>query len=212
MNIVGWEVFFALSMLFAASDKKPWVWFNGATTRSNLERSPCAPYGSDLVREGGAQTVALRVHLADDHTLFREGLESILSSRGGIEVVGSSSTGEEAAAMVAQTKPDFVITQLDMHLKTTEAALEGIRLASPNSKIVVLTMLDNIHYLKALSRLGIDAYLHKSSSKEELIATIDALSRREGGHNAVISMPRGLLERLGNEPMGGLPAVGQGQA
>jgi DNA-binding NarL/FixJ family response regulator len=147
---------------------------------------------------------ALRVHLADDHTMFREGLESILSSRENIEVVGASSTGEEAAAQVGKTKPHLVITQLDMQIKTAEEILEGIRQASPGSKIVVLTMFDNLHYLKALSKMGIDAYLHKTSSSEELIATIEAASRYPGGNNVVVSMPRGLLERMGDEPVGAL--------
>ena len=66
---------------------------------------------------------ALRVHLADDHTMFREGLESILSTREDIEVVGASSTGEEAAAQVGKTKPDLIITQLDMQIKTAEEIL-----------------------------------------------------------------------------------------
>jgi DNA-binding NarL/FixJ family response regulator len=147
---------------------------------------------------------ALRVHLADDHPTFREGLEAILSSREDIEVVGRSSTGEEAAAQVGVTKPDLVITQLDMQLKTAEEILERVRSASPDSRIVVLTMFDNLHYVKAISKMGIDAYIHKSSSTEELIATIDAVSRQAGGQNAVISMPRGLLERMGEEPAGAL--------
>jgi DNA-binding NarL/FixJ family response regulator len=145
------------------------------------------------------------VHLADDHTMFREGLEALLASRQGVEVVGTSSTGEEAAISVAESKPDLIITQLDMHLKTAEEVLSGIREASPDSKIVVLTMIDNLHFLKALSRLGIHAYIHKTSSTEELLSTIDTLSRQEqGGHNAVIAMPRALLEQLDEEPMGGL--------
>jgi two-component system, NarL family, nitrate/nitrite response regulator NarL len=65
-------------------------------------------------------------------------------------------------------------------------------------------MFDNLRYLKALSKLGIDAYLHKTSSSSELIATIGVLSRDSGGDNVVISMPRGLLERLGEEPVGAL--------
>ncbi len=52
----------------------------------------------------------VRVHLADDHTMFRQGLQSILSSREGVEVVGSTSTGEEAAAQVARTKPGVIVT------------------------------------------------------------------------------------------------------
>src|SRR5215217_2314509 len=147
----------------------------------------------------------LRVHLADDHTMFREGLESILSSQGGIEVVGRSSTGgEEALTLIEENKPDVVITQIDQDLNAAEEILSGIRRTSPDSKIVVLTMFDNLRYLKVLSGLGIDAYLHKTSSAEELIGTIDALSRQPGGQNAVVSMPRGLLERMGEEPVGTL--------
>jgi DNA-binding NarL/FixJ family response regulator len=148
----------------------------------------------------------IRVHLADDHTMFREGLESILSrGDGGIEVVGRSSTGgEDAIALVGENKPDVVITQIDVDLKTARDVLFRIRSASPDSRIVVLTMFDNLRYLKALSKLGIDAYLHKTSSSSELIATIGVLSRDSGGDNVVISMPRGLLERLGEEPVGTL--------
>ena len=147
---------------------------------------------------------AIRVHLADDHTMFREGLESILSSREDVEIVGRSSTGKEASALVQQSRPDIVITQLDMQIKTAEEILQGIKRASPESRIVVLTMFDNLNYLKALSRLGIDAYLHKTSSTEELIATIDAVSHWSDDHNVVISMPRGLLERMDKEPVGAL--------
>jgi two-component system, NarL family, nitrate/nitrite response regulator NarL len=145
---------------------------------------------------------AVRVHLADDHIVFRDGLEAILASRQDIEVVGKSSTGQEAADLVAETKPDLVITQIDMNLKTAEEILSGIREASPKSKIVVLTMFDNLHYLKALSKMGIDAYIHKSSSSEEVVATLDALGRDAGGDNVVISIPRNSLERMGEEPMG----------
>src|SRR5918998_1031569 len=102
--------------------------------------------------------MATRVHLADDHTMFRQGLESILASQAGVEVVGSTSTGPEAAERVRQTKPDVVVTQLDMQPKTAE----------------------------------------------EILATIGAVSRDPGGGNAVISMPRGLLQRLGDDPAGGL--------
>jgi DNA-binding NarL/FixJ family response regulator len=143
---------------------------------------------------------AIRVHLADDHTIFREGLEAILSSRADIEVVGESSTGEEAAAQVGESKPDLIITQLDMQLKKVEEVLSGLRSASPASKIVVLTMFDNPHYLKALLKLGIDAYLHKTSSAEKLLATIDSVSRWSDGQNVVISMPRDLLEQMDNKP------------
>ena len=149
----------------------------------------------------------IRVHLADDHTMFREGLESILTSRAGgdIEVVGRSSTGgEDALALIEENKPDVVITQIDVDLNTAREVLFRIRQASPNSRIVVLTMFDNLLYLKALSNLGLAAYIHKSSSSEDVLATIDAASRNPGGENSVVSMPRSLLERMGEEPVGSL--------
>jgi DNA-binding NarL/FixJ family response regulator len=148
--------------------------------------------------------MATRVHLADDHTMFREGLEAILSSREVVEVVGSFSTGEEAAAQVAETKPDIIVTQLDMRLKAAEEVIKGLRGASPESRIVVLTMFNNLRYLQTISRMGIDAYVHKTSSADELLAAINAVSGDSSGSNAVISMPRGLLERLDDEPAGAL--------
>src|SRR5215217_5976238 len=152
--------------------------------------------------------MAIRVHLADDHTMFREGLESILASSGGggIEVVGRSSTGgEDALALIEENKPDVVIAQIDVDLNTAREVLLRIRSSSPESRIVVLTIFDNLRYVQALSKLGIDAYIHKTSSAQELVATIVALLMREPkGENTVVSMPRGSLERMGNGPMGTL--------
>ena len=150
--------------------------------------------------------MAVRVHLADDHTMFRQGLESILASHEGIEDVGRSSTGgDDAAAFVGENTPNVVITQIDTDLGTAREVLSRIRSASPGSKIVVLTMFDNLRYLQAISKMGIDAYLHKPSSADELLAAINAaVSDEPGGGNVMVSMPRGLLQRIGEEPASGL--------
>ena len=149
--------------------------------------------------------MAVRAILIDDHTMLREGLVSILSSRGGdIEVLGHSPTGEEAFALLRENSPDVVITQIDMDLHVAREVLRRIREASPDSRIVVLTMFDNFRYVQALSKLGIDAYIHKTSTAQELVATIEALMREPNGENTVLSMPRGSLERMGDGPMGTL--------
>src|SRR5215216_4136893 len=149
--------------------------------------------------------MAVRVVLVDDHTMFREGLVSILSSRGGgIEVVGHSSTDEEAFALLHQNSPDLVITQIDVDLHMSKEVLRRIREASPDSRIVVLTIFDNLRYVQALSKLGIDAYIHKTASSEELVATIDSLMHEPIDENMVVSMPRGSLERMSEGPMGTL--------
>jgi DNA-binding NarL/FixJ family response regulator len=142
---------------------------------------------------------AVRVILVDDHTMFREGIASVLTSRGGeVEVVGQAPNDSDAIDLIERLEPDVVITEVEHHLKRAEEILSSMRLASPNSRIVVLTMFDNLHYVRALSRLGIDAYVHKSSSVEELLATVSALSREPGRGNVVVSMPRGSLERIGD--------------
>src|SRR5918997_5429518 len=105
-----------------------------------------APPSMDLVHAEGRPAMATRVHLADDHTMFRQGLQAILASREGVEVVGTSSTGPEAARRVATTKPDIVVTQLDMQLKTAQEIISGLREASPGSRIVVLTLWDNLRW------------------------------------------------------------------
>jgi two-component system, NarL family, nitrate/nitrite response regulator NarL len=97
-----------------------------------------------------------------------------------------------------------VITQIDKDLHQAKQVLRRIREASPHSRIVVLTIFDNLRYVQALSRLGIDAYIHKTASSEELVATIEALMREPKGENTVVSMPRGSLERMGDGPMGTL--------
>jgi DNA-binding NarL/FixJ family response regulator len=152
-----------------------------------------------------AQLMTVRAFLVDDHTMFREGLLSILSSRGGdIEVLGHSPTGEEAFALLRENSPDVVITQIDMDLHVAKEVLRRIREASPDSRILVLTIFDNLRYVQALSKLGIDAYIHKTSSAQELVATIETLMREPRGENTVVSMPRGSLERMGDGPMGTL--------
>ena len=149
--------------------------------------------------------MAVRAILIDDLTMFREGLVSILSSRGGdIEVLGHSPTGEEAFALLRENSPDVVITQIDMDLHVAKEVLRRIREASPDSRIVVLTIFDNLRYVQALSKLGIDAYIHKTSSAQELVATIVALMREPKGENTVVSMPRGSLERMDEGSMGTL--------
>ena len=146
--------------------------------------------------------MATRVHLAGDLTMFREALAALLATRrGGIEVVGQSSTGEEAIVLIKENKPDVVITEVDTQLRESEKILSEVRAASPTSRITVLTMLDNLHYLKALSKLGVSAYLHKSSSSRELLAAIDAISPDSGGQDVVVSIPRAMHERLGEEPI-----------
>src|ERR687893_3068804 len=89
-----------------------------------------------------------------------------------------------------------------MQLKTAEEIIEGLRGASPESRIVVLTLWDNARYLKAVAAMGIDALIHKSSTAGELAAIVEAASLRPGGGNAVVSLPRSYLQKMAEGPGG----------
>jgi DNA-binding NarL/FixJ family response regulator len=95
-----------------------------------------------------------------------------------------------------------VVTQLDMQLKTAEEIIEGLRKASPGSRIVVLTLWDNARYLKAIAGMGIDALIHKTSTAEELAAIVEAASLRPGGGDTVVSLPRVYLQKMDEGPAG----------
>lgn len=145
-----------------------------------------------------------RVILVDDHTMFREGLVAILSSRQGIEVVGHFPTGVGTLTHLRAQRPDVVVIQIDGDPGVDKGIVASIREASPRSRIVALTVFEGLRYVKALSEAGIDAYVHKSSSSDELVATIVALARDPQGSDMVVSVPRSSLERLGDGTMGGL--------
>jgi YesN/AraC family two-component response regulator len=81
------------------------------------------------------------------------GRGSLASSREGIEVVGHSSTGEEAFALLQENSQDVVITEIDMDLNTAKEVIRRIREASPDSRIMVLTIFDNLRYVQVLSKL-----------------------------------------------------------
>ena len=116
--------------------------------------------------------------------------------------MGSTPTGPEAAARAARSRPDVLVTQLDMQPKTAEEIISGLRKASPDSRIVVLTLWDNLRYVQAISKMDVDAMMHNSPSAEDLLATVESVTR--DGSNAVVVMTRALLQRLDNASSGGL--------
>jgi DNA-binding NarL/FixJ family response regulator len=143
----------------------------------------------------GPQTGApIRVLLADDHTMFREGLARILSSYGGMEVVAEIPSDEEAHKLVRELRPDVVIMQVQMPFERAKEYLRQMR-SFPNSpKVIVVTMFEEPRYVRELMELGVSAYLVKSSSSEHLIAAVRAAVFDPTSRNVVVGMPLGMLE------------------
>ncbi|MGE5460257.1 MAG: response regulator [Solirubrobacterales bacterium] len=120
----------------------------------------------------------MRVLLADDHALFREGLVSLLSAHG-IEVVGEASDGIEALALARELRPDVILMDLTM---PGVGGLEATRLVKaelPEIKVVVLTVSEADTDLFEAIRSGAHGYLVKSTSSGDFFELLEALDRGE---------------------------------
>ena len=121
----------------------------------------------------------IRVLLADDQTLFREGLRTLLSTRAEVEVVGEASNGQEAIALVESLKPHVVLMDLQMPVMDGVQATAHLRQRAPDVPVLVLTTFDDDASLFGALRAGAAGYLLKDVSSETLMAAITAAARGE---------------------------------
>jgi DNA-binding NarL/FixJ family response regulator len=116
----------------------------------------------------------IRVLLADDHAMFRQGIREMLSTDEQIEVVGEAENGEEAVALAEELKPDVVLLDVEMPVMGAKQAMESMLENSPPPRVVIVTMYDDPRLVRELIGLGAVAYLVKSATLEELHAAVYA--------------------------------------
>jgi two-component system, NarL family, response regulator NreC len=114
----------------------------------------------------------IRIVIAEDHTILREGLKSLLSSNPGYEIVGEAPDGREAIRCVEKFKPDLILTDLSMPRMNGMEAIKEFKRVSPGTKILVLTVHKAEEYILATFRAGADGYLLKDSTHSELIMAV----------------------------------------
>ena len=118
----------------------------------------------------------VRVVIADDHPMFRFGLRAALTSQDGIEVVGEAEDGNALLAMVEDTRPDVVLTDLAMpHLDGT-AAIRRLQDGHPGTGILVLTMHEDDEALVGALRAGARGYLLKGADRTEIARAVLAVA------------------------------------
>jgi DNA-binding NarL/FixJ family response regulator len=116
----------------------------------------------------------IRVLLADDHAILREGLRALLATAADIEVVGEAATGEEAIARAAALRPDVVVMDVAMPgLGGLEATLT-IRRDQPEARVLVLTQHENPEYVRRFMKAGAAGYMLKRTAGSELAGAIRA--------------------------------------
>jgi DNA-binding NarL/FixJ family response regulator len=120
----------------------------------------------------------IRILLADDHNVMRNGLRLLLERQPNLQVVGEASDGKEAVELAASEKPDVVVMDIAMpHLNGVEAARQ-ISARAPQTAVVILSMHSDESYVIRSLKAGARAYLLKDSAEADLIAAIHAI--REG--------------------------------
>ncbi len=119
---------------------------------------------------------AIRVLLADDHTLFRDGLRLLLASVPDIEVVGEAVTGEEVIAQAEALRPDVILMDIKMPGLSGIEATRRILLNRPEMGIVIVTMYEDDSSIFAAMRAGARGYVLKGAKQDELLRAIQAVA------------------------------------
>jgi DNA-binding NarL/FixJ family response regulator len=129
----------------------------------------------------------IRLLIVDDHTLFREGLQAIFLSVSDIEVVGEAASGENAIQQAEILKPDVILMDIQMADMNGIEASKRILETLPETKIIMLTMLEDSESLFAAMVAGARSYVLKGADKAEVLKTIRAVADGEVLFGAAIA-------------------------
>jgi DNA-binding NarL/FixJ family response regulator len=144
-----------------------------------------------------ASVAAIRVLIADDHAVVREGIRHVLAADGGFDVVGEASTGMEAIALSQRLSPDVVVLDVTMPELSGLDAAARIRASAPDMGILFLSIHDHPEYVLQSVRAGGQGYLRKDSSPAELRRAIRAVHEKGSFFSAPVA--RTLSAALRNE-------------
>jgi len=144
----------------------------------------------------------LRIVIADDHQMFRQGLTTLINSEPDMEVIGEAGTGRTAVRLAQELKPDVVVMDISMPELNGLEATAHLKQSLPEVKILVLTRHTDDSYLKQSLQAGINGYILKNSAASELIRAI----RQAMAGNTYIDpgMTQQIVETaVGRRPMSG---------
>lgn len=140
----------------------------------------------------------IRVVIADDHTLVREGLRALLDGQGDFEVIGEASNGREAVERAIQMRPDVVLMDIGMPELDGLAATRRITKINPAIRILVLTVHETDDYFFRVLEAGAHGFLVKDAAATELVAAVRAV------HHGGVFLHPPMAKRLVEEYLGRL--------
>lgn len=129
----------------------------------------------------------IRVLLADDHTIVRQGLRLLLEAEGDIEIVGEAENGRQAVQMTKKFLPDVVVVDIAMPLLNGLEATRQITKEVPSSKVLILSSYSDDEYVRQLSDAGSSGYLIKQTAANDLLKAIREVKKGNAYFSPAIS-------------------------
>lgn len=136
---------------------------------------------------------SISVLLAEDHTILRKGLCSLLENEYGIEVIGEAENGREAIEKAEKLKPDIVVLDISLPLLNGIEVAKQLRKNFPEIKVLILTMHTSDEFVFEVLNAGVKGYIIKKAAPDELVSAIHAISRGKSYFSPEIS--KMLMER-----------------
>jgi two-component system response regulator NreC len=124
-------------------------------------------------------TSKIRILIADDHTLLRNGIRALLEDEQDIVIVGEAEDGREAVRLAGQLKPNVVLMDIAMPLLNGLEATRQIKREHPEINVLVLTMYDHEEYFRQMLEVGASGYIIKRAAASELVSAIRAVYNGE---------------------------------
>lgn len=129
----------------------------------------------------------IRILIADDHTIVRQGLSRLLEEQPDLKVVGQATDGQKTVEQALALKPDIIIMDIAMPRMNGIEAAKRIRKLLPKAKVLILSMYSHEHYIHQLMEAGVSGYLLKDDSGTDIIKAIHAALKDETSLNPAIS-------------------------
>lgn len=136
-------------------------------------------YCVDSKNEGGLIKMAIKIMIADDHSMIREGLKSLLELEGDIQVVAEAEDGVDCLEKLKICTPDVLLLDINMSRKNGLEVLQTLKSSKSKIKVLVLTVHNEVEYLMKAVDIGVDGYILKDSESAELKKAIFSIVEGE---------------------------------
>ena len=130
--------------------------------------------------EGASAKPMIRILLADDHALVRQGFRMILEDQSDMEIVGQAGNGREAVELASKLHPDVAVMDVAMPELNGIEATRRITTVSPRTRVLALSMHKDSMYVREILRAGARGYLLKDSGDADLVAAVRAVAKGDG--------------------------------